>query len=109
MHQFILPKKLLLQPQFLITPFIMSVDPDDSILSSPPGRNYGQPSPPPNVAFHQDLAGDFEVYLKGTLIAVSSLVINIKNLFGSLRILASTLGALQQQYGLRMPTNVNSA
>jgi hypothetical protein len=39
-------------------------DLDNSILSSPASRNYGQPSPPPDIAFHLDLASDFEVYLK---------------------------------------------
>jgi hypothetical protein len=39
-------------------------DLDNSILSSPAGRNYSQPSPPPDIAFHPDLASDFERYLK---------------------------------------------
>ena len=41
-------------------------DPESSTLSSPAGRNYGQPAPAPEVAFRSDLAAEFEEYLEGS-------------------------------------------
>ena len=36
---------------------------ESSILSSPAGRNYGQPDPPQEVAFSSDLAQKFDQYI----------------------------------------------
>ena len=35
-------------------------------MSSPAGRNYGQPAPAPEVAFRSDLAAEFEEYLESS-------------------------------------------
>jgi hypothetical protein len=40
--------------------------PEGSVLSSPAGRNYGQPEPAPKVAFQSDLAMKFERYIQTT-------------------------------------------
>jgi hypothetical protein len=40
--------------------------PEGSVLSSPAGRNYGQPEPAPEVAFQSDLAMKFERYIQTT-------------------------------------------